>query len=146
MTKIDKIETTLYRLPLPEKIESASSGVLTAFDMVMVRVWDKDGTHGCGYTPLFSGQGPALVEIINNVCAGIVMQEDPSRIEWIWHKMWRQLHYAGRGAPVGDLKPTLSTYHFGDCSGVSIQKSKPTQVILTSTFLLINFWQGPTKV
>lgn len=100
MAKIDKIETTLYRLPLPEKIEAASSGVLTDIDMVMVRVWDSDGAQGCGYNPLFSGQGSALVEIINNVCAEIVLQEDPSRIEWIWHKMWRRLHYAGRGAPV----------------------------------------------
>ena len=100
MTKIDKIETTLYRLPLPEAVEAASSGVMADIDMVMVRVWDSDGAQGCGYNPLFSGQGSALVEIINNVCTEIVLQEDPSRIEWIWHKMWRRLHYAGRGGPV----------------------------------------------
>ena len=99
MRKIDKIETTLYRLPLPEAVEAASSGVMSDLDMVMVRLWDTDGVEGCGYNPLFTNQGPTLVEIINNVCADIVMQEDPSRIEWIWHRMWRQLH-AGRGAPV----------------------------------------------
>ena len=42
MTKIDKIETTLYRLPLPEAVEAASSGVMADIDMVMVRVWDSD--------------------------------------------------------------------------------------------------------
>ena len=72
MTKIDKIETTLYRLPLPEAVEAASSGVMADIDMVMVRVWDSDGAQGCGYNPLFSGQGSALVEIINNVCTEIV--------------------------------------------------------------------------
>ncbi|SVC41053.1 uncharacterized protein METZ01_LOCUS293907, partial [marine metagenome] len=100
MRKIDKIETTLYRLPLPEAVGAASTGVMSELDMVMVRLWDTDGTEGCGYTPLFINQGAALVEIINNVCSEIVRQEDPSRIEWIWHRMWRQLHYAGRGGPV----------------------------------------------
>ena len=100
MTKIKTLETILYRLPLPEPVEAAAAGVMSKFELVMVRLRDTDGVEGCGYTALMVNQGAAVAKIIENVCADIVKAEDPRRIEWIWSKMWKTHHYAGRGAPL----------------------------------------------
>ena len=45
MTTIKNLETTLYRLPLPEPVAAAAAGVMSEFEMVMVRVTDSDGHH-----------------------------------------------------------------------------------------------------
>jgi L-alanine-DL-glutamate epimerase-like enolase superfamily enzyme len=85
--KIDHFETGLYRIPLPTPIQAASTPVITEFDLVTVRLRDSDGGSGCGYTVLSSGQGGALIAIIENVFAGIVLGEDPRCIEWLWERM-----------------------------------------------------------
>ncbi len=98
--KIDRIETTVYRLPLPTPVQAASTGVMSEFDMVMSRITDSDGASGCGYTVLFPGQGGAVASIIENGFGDILQGADPRRIEWLWRQMWRRLHYSGRGGPV----------------------------------------------
>ena len=101
MTKnIESFEVILYLLPLPEPVGAAASGVMREFEMVMVRIRDTDGNEGCGYTALMVNQGAAVSKIIENVCAEIVKSEDPRNIEWIWSKIWKTHHYAGRGAPL----------------------------------------------
>jgi len=98
--KIENVETTLYRIPLPTPIQAASTPVMTEFDLVMARVRDSDGATGCGYTVLSAGQGAGVAAIIDNVFANIARDEDPRRIEWLWSRMWRAHHYAGRGGLV----------------------------------------------
>ena len=100
MTKITNLETILYRLPLPEPVEAAATGVMSEFEMVMVRITDTDGNQGCGYTGLMVNQGASVAKIIENICADIVESSDPRQIEWIWSSIWRLHHYAGRGAPL----------------------------------------------
>jgi len=41
--KIDQLETGLYRIPLPEPIQAASTPVIVDFDLVTVRLRDSDG-------------------------------------------------------------------------------------------------------
>src|SRR4051794_2429294 len=98
--KLDTVETTLHRIPLPAPIQAACTPVMTAFDLVMVRVRDAEGTQGCGYTVLSAGQGASVAAIVNNVFAPIALREDARRIEWLWAQMWRAHHYSGRGGPV----------------------------------------------
>ena len=98
--KIDRIETRLYRIPLPTPVEAASHGVMREFDMVAVRLRDADGATGCGYTILNARHGGGAAAVINNVFAPIVLSEDPRRIEWLWARMWRSHHYSGRGGLV----------------------------------------------
>ena len=100
MTKIKTLETILYRLPLPEPVEAAAAGVMGEFELVMVRIMDTDGVEGCGYTALMVHQGVAVAKIIENVCAEGVIGEDARNIEWLWSKLWKTHHYAGRGAPL----------------------------------------------
>jgi L-alanine-DL-glutamate epimerase-like enolase superfamily enzyme len=98
--KIETVDTTLYRIPLPVPIQAASTPVMTQFDLVMVRLRDGDGAIGSGYTVLSAGQGAGVAAIIENVFAAMVRGEDPRCIESLWARMWRTHHYAGRGGPV----------------------------------------------
>ncbi|NKB70039.1 MAG: uroporphyrinogen decarboxylase [Candidatus Latescibacteria bacterium] len=82
---------------------------MSQFDLVMVKLRDSDGVSGCGYTVLMAGQGASVAMIIDNVLADIVGQEDPRRIEWIWSRMWRTHHYAGRGGPVSFALAAVDT-------------------------------------
>src|SRR5262245_22101528 len=95
--KTETIEASVYRIPLATPIQAASTPVMTEFDLVMVRLRDSDGASGCGYTVLSAGQGAAVAAIVDNVFAKIVLTEDPRRIQWLWSRMWRSHHYAGRG-------------------------------------------------
>ena len=98
--KLEHITTTLYQIPLAVPVEAAAAGLMKAFDFVAVRVRDSDGVEGCGYTVLHAGQGKSIVSILQNVFMPLVMDEDPRRIEWIWRKLWKAHHYAGRGGGV----------------------------------------------
>ena len=109
MPRIDSIETIVYRIPLAEPVQAASTAVMSAFDMVMVRLRDSDGAEGCGYTALMAGQGASVAAIIDNTYAEIVRAEDPRRIEWIWSRMWNTQRYAGRGAPVSFALAAVDT-------------------------------------
>ena len=100
MTKVKTLETILYRLPLPEPVEAAAAGVMGEFELVMVRIKDNNGTEGCGYTALMVNQGAAVAKIIESVCAEGILGEDARNIEWLWSKLWKTHHYAGRGAPL----------------------------------------------
>ncbi len=98
--KIERIETTLYRIPLATPVEAASHGVMSEFDLVAVRLTDSGGGDGCGYTVLNAGHGDAIVPIIRNVFSMILLDEDPRCIERMWTRMWRSHHYSGRGGLV----------------------------------------------
>jgi L-alanine-DL-glutamate epimerase-like enolase superfamily enzyme len=98
--RIERIETTRYQIPLATPVEAASHGVMSDFDMVAVRLADADGATGCGYTVLHAGHGAALLPVIDNVFAPILLSEDPRCIERLWARMWRAHHYSGRGGLV----------------------------------------------
>ena len=97
---IKDISVDTYRIPLPEPVEAAAAGLLTGFDMVMVKITDDGGTMGSGYTAVMQNQGPAIAAIIRNVFVDMLKGEDPSLIERHWMNMWKSHHYAGRGAPL----------------------------------------------
>jgi L-alanine-DL-glutamate epimerase-like enolase superfamily enzyme len=105
----DKVEVTLYRIPLPTPIQAASTAVMTGFDLVMARVWDSDGADGCGYTLVHKGQGGSIATTLRDVFAEMLVGEDPRRIEWHWLRMWKAHHYAGRGGAVSFALGALDT-------------------------------------
>ncbi|MEM7404694.1 MAG: mandelate racemase/muconate lactonizing enzyme family protein [Pseudomonadota bacterium] len=107
--KIDRVETTLYRIPLPTPIQAASTAVMVAFDMVMVRVTDSDGATGTGYTVMHAGLGASVATLIQQNLAHDCQGDDPRRIEWIWRKLWRKHHYVGRGGAMSFGLAALDT-------------------------------------
>ena len=100
MPTIAEMRTDLYRLPLPVPMEASAAGVMTAFDMVAVRITASDGASGCGYTVLHEGQGASIAAIADLPFREAIMGEDADRIEWLWRRMYKKHHYAGRGGPV----------------------------------------------
>ena len=107
--KIDGIDVDTYRIPLPEPIEAASTGPMTGFDLVMVRISDGDSVTGTGYTVMLQGQGPAIAAIVRNVFRDMLMGEDPRLIERHWQRLWCAHHYAGRGAPLSFAVSAVDT-------------------------------------
>jgi L-alanine-DL-glutamate epimerase-like enolase superfamily enzyme len=106
---VDKLTVDTFRLPLPVAMQASSTGVMRAFDMVMVRVTTKSGVTGVGYTVMLEGQGPAIAMIIDNVFRDDLMAQDSRNIEFLWRSMWRRHHYAGRGAPVSFAVAAVDT-------------------------------------
>lgn len=100
MPTIRDIRIDLFRLPLPEPMEASAAGVMTGFDMVAARITDDEGATGCGYTVLHQGQGGAVAAIADGPFRDILAGADPDRIEWLWRRMYKATHYAGRGGPV----------------------------------------------
>ena len=97
---IKSVEASTYRVPLPEPVEAAAAGLLTGFDMVLVKITDQDGVVGTGYTAVMQNQGPAISAIVQNVFVKMLIGKDSSLIEKHWKDMWKVHHYAGRGGPV----------------------------------------------
>ncbi len=97
---IDRIDTLLYRIPLPVPVQAASHGVMREFDMVAVRIGSDSGPSGVGYTVLNAGHGHAVAAVVENAFRSKLQGEDARRIEWLWHRLWRSHHYSGRGGLV----------------------------------------------
>lgn len=98
--KLDRIETLLYRIPLPTPVEASSHGVMREFDLVAVRAGTESGATGVGYTVLNAGHGVAAAAIVDTVFKDKLLGEDSRRIEWLWNRLWRGHHYSGRGGLV----------------------------------------------
>ena len=107
--KLNSIDTTLYRIPLPVPIQAASTSVMKGFDMVMVRVTDNDGNTGCGYTVMHEGFGGSVLTTVQENFTPWTLQQDPRRIEWIWRNLWRTHHYVGRGGIIAFAIAALDT-------------------------------------
>ncbi|MEM7336255.1 MAG: mandelate racemase/muconate lactonizing enzyme family protein [Chloroflexota bacterium] len=98
MTKIEKIETTLYHIPLSRPMVDAIHGVQNEFSLVVVKLTTSDGAKGMGYTYTVGQVGGAsIASLIRDTLTPILLGEDPRRIEQLWQKMWWALHYVGRG-------------------------------------------------
>ncbi len=100
MAKVAQMHVDHYRIPLPSAVEASAAGLMHAFDMVVVIITDTDGATGMGYTVLHEGQGGAIAAMLDAPLRDFVIDADGDRIEWIWQRMYKGHHYAGRGAPL----------------------------------------------
>lgn len=99
MARITKLETGLFRIPLPVALTDSTHGVMTAFEIATVRVVDADNVEGVGYTYTTGHNGGAIAHILAKECPDMVVGEDADLIERLWQKVWWGLHYGGRGGP-----------------------------------------------
>src|SRR3954453_45838 len=99
MPNIVSLETGHYRVPLPSVLTDSMHGVMRDFEIVIVRLRDREGTEGTGYTFTVGRNGGAIHDIIAREISEIVISQDADRIEWLWHRLWWDLHYGGRGGP-----------------------------------------------
>jgi len=99
MASIDKLESGFYRIPLPQVLTDSTHGEMRAFELNTVRVRDREGAEGAGYTFTVGRNGGAIESILATEIPDILAGVDADRIEAIWEKMWWALHYGGRGGP-----------------------------------------------
>jgi L-alanine-DL-glutamate epimerase-like enolase superfamily enzyme len=99
MAIIAAVEAGHYRIPLETPLSDSTHGVMTAFEIITVRVRDRDGAEGVGYTYTCGRNGGAIASILGREIPEIVAGHDADRIEHLWQHVWWALHYGGRGGP-----------------------------------------------
>ena len=98
--KITGCQTELYQLPLRRQLTDSRHGVLTQFEVVVVRLETDEGPEGIGYTYTIGLGGSAIKALIDDALASLLIGQDPTQVEALWEAMWWKLHYVGRGGPV----------------------------------------------
>jgi L-alanine-DL-glutamate epimerase-like enolase superfamily enzyme len=96
--KIERIETTYYRLPL-EAVGDAGHGVLTSEELITVKL-HAEGLVGHGYSYTIGRGGRAVQALIDHDIAPLLVGQDATDIDGLWHLLWQRLLYVGRGGLV----------------------------------------------
>jgi L-alanine-DL-glutamate epimerase-like enolase superfamily enzyme len=94
---IASVQADHYRVPLPVAVSDSTHGVMEAFELITVRLRDRDGVEGLGYTYTVGAGGGAVHDLIRRDLAPLLQGGDEGRIEALWQKMWWAVHYVGRG-------------------------------------------------
>jgi len=95
--KIKAIEVALYQILLDVALSDSTHGEMPFFELITVRIKDEDGLEGLGYTYSVGVGGRAIYSLVEYDLKPILLEEDSSRIEHLWQKMWWRLHFSGRG-------------------------------------------------
>ncbi len=97
-SRICRIETRRYRIPLPVVLSDSTHGEMRDFGLVMAEVHSDDGDRGLGYTYSVGDIGTgAIASMIADDLARVLIDADPLATEGNWHKMWWRVHFVGRG-------------------------------------------------
>jgi len=99
MSAITSLHTGFYRIALPDVLTDSMHGVMRDFELVTVRVRDKDQAEGVGYTFTVGRNGGAIANILDREISEIVPGRNPDHIEALWEAVWWGMHYGGRGGP-----------------------------------------------
>ncbi len=94
------LETKHYRLPLSHPMMDATHGVHTDFEVVIARLESECGCVGYGYTYTIGRGGAAIAALIECDLKPLLIGADTMRVDQTWERMWRCLHYVGRGGLV----------------------------------------------
>ena len=97
MSKIQKIETRLFEVPLPEVLSDAKHGDHHYFELVTVTITLADGSEGTGYTYTGGKGGHAIKAMVEHDLAPVLVGKDGTAIDEIYDFMEWHVHYVGRG-------------------------------------------------
>jgi L-alanine-DL-glutamate epimerase-like enolase superfamily enzyme len=97
---IASLEAGLYRIALPVALSDSTHGTITHFELITVRLRDRDGAEGIGYTYTVGAGGAAVHALIDQGLRPVLLGADAEAIEALWQKMWWHLHFGGRGGSV----------------------------------------------
>lgn len=96
-SNIAKIESRLFRVPLPEVLNDARHGDHTHFELVTATIMLNDGSVGTGYTYTGGKGGHAIKAMIDHDIAPALIGKDGDDIEALFDFMEWHIHYVGRG-------------------------------------------------
>ena len=99
MPAIAETTSGFYRVPLPRPAADSARGEMRAFELVTIRVRDNEGAEGTGYTFTSGRNGAAVHAILAREIPEIVRGQDADLVASVWTRIWRELHYGGRGGP-----------------------------------------------
>ncbi|TRZ55875.1 MAG: mandelate racemase/muconate lactonizing enzyme family protein [Rhodocyclaceae bacterium] len=97
MTRITKITSQLFVIPLPEVMADAKHGDHTHFELVTTKVSLSDGSEGVGYTYTGGKGGNPILSMIEHDLAPVLIGRDGADIAAINDFMEWHVHYVGRG-------------------------------------------------
>lgn len=95
--RVSNLSSALYKVPLLRPAEDALHGTMNQVELVILWVETDEGPTGLGYAYTIGVGGTAIKSLIDDYLAEEVVGEDPLLIEGIWEKMWRRVHWVGRG-------------------------------------------------
>ena len=96
-TKISKIQTRLFTVPLPEVMSDAKHGDHYHFELITVTVTLEDGSEGTGYTYTGGKGGFAIKAMVEHDFTEVLIGKDGADIEGIYDFLEWHVHYVGRG-------------------------------------------------
>src|SRR5688572_16181448 len=96
--KIERIETTYYRLPL-EPMGDAGHGTIDSEEVITLTL-HAEGLVGHGYTYTIGRGGRGIKSLIDDDITPMLVGQDASDIDRLWNMMWQRLLYVGRGGAV----------------------------------------------
>ena len=94
--KIEGLTAELYRIPPSTHWEDATHRV-PALEFVVAQVHTDAGVVGTGFTYSVGVGGSAIVSLLLDYCAGMLVGQDPLRIAQVWDMLHDQLHRCGTG-------------------------------------------------
>jgi L-alanine-DL-glutamate epimerase-like enolase superfamily enzyme len=94
--KIDAIRANLYRLPPAVPWEDATHRV-SGLEYAITQVTTNTGLTGVGFAYTTGIGGSAVLALINDYLAGMLIGEDPLAVSRLWSRMNRELHRCGLG-------------------------------------------------
>ena len=97
MALIESVRTDAYRIPLATVLTDSTHGIMADFELMTVRITDRDGARGMGYTYAVNSGAGAFKVLVDDYLAPILCGHEADTIEKRWQDMWWKLHYAGRG-------------------------------------------------
>ncbi|MBT8185283.1 MAG: mandelate racemase/muconate lactonizing enzyme family protein [Eudoraea sp.] len=106
-TAIKKVETNLFRIPLPEVLNDAKHGDHTHFELITTTIELEDGSMGTGYTYTGGKGGHAIKAIVDHDIAPALITKDAQDIAGIYDFMEWHMHYVGRGGIVSFAISTI---------------------------------------
>ncbi len=97
MTKVVKLETHYFKLPLDEILIDAKHGKHSHFELIITQVFDQDGEFGTGYTYTGGRGGKAIYSMLQEDIAPFIQGMQAEKVEHIYDETQWHLHYVGRG-------------------------------------------------
>jgi L-alanine-DL-glutamate epimerase-like enolase superfamily enzyme len=97
MSPIKRVESRLFKVPLPEIVADAKHGDHSHFDIVTATVELDDGSTGTGYTYTGGRGGHAVKSLIDHDLAPTIIGLDGDSPETVYDAMEWHVHYVGRG-------------------------------------------------
>ncbi|MEM9433932.1 MAG: mandelate racemase/muconate lactonizing enzyme family protein [Pseudomonadota bacterium] len=97
MTKIKKVETRLFHVPLAEVLVDAKHGDHHFFELITATVQLEDGTEGTGYSYTGGKGGHAIKAMIDHDLTPFLLGQSAEEVEALYEAMQWHVHYVARG-------------------------------------------------